>query len=167
MKIVIYYKESSIRRARSHRFLVSSKMKTRTFILMSTFLFTVTILFADDLKINVSIDDAMDRFCGTWVNTEYSSIPTQKDVYNRDGTWEWWRKVSFAKPIHKGKFVIEEAWIDSEGNLWFWIKHIGWEQDYGRLDKSGNVWEYIYDYSGESLTEIDPNTPGYRIRYRQ
>ena len=82
-------------------------------------LFAAPILLAEDYKKEISVDDAMKAFCGTWINDR--GYGTERDIWNNDGTYEWYRKETATKPSYTGTFKIEKAWMDREGNIWFTV----------------------------------------------
>ncbi len=55
-------------------------MKARTLIFMSIFLLAVTFLFAEDVKKEISDEDFMEAWSGTWINTDYGKSRSQKVI---------------------------------------------------------------------------------------
>jgi hypothetical protein len=51
-----------------------STRQTRIFIFMSIFLLTVTFLFTEDVRKVISVEEAMEIFCNTWVNSKNNGI---------------------------------------------------------------------------------------------
>ena len=125
-------------------------MKAKVLVLAGIFLLFVTpILLSEDYKKEIPVEDAMKVFCGTWINTGWG---TEIDIYNNDGTYEWyWRKTD-ADPYAKGRFRIEKAWVDSKDNIWFIVwrdfQHNTWALT--KISDSGTVLELTRYYDADS-----------------
>jgi hypothetical protein len=102
----------------------------------------VFVLMGGGLKKEITIDEAMEALCHTWVNTEYNGKPTQKDIYHKDGTYGWYQYVTDTDPAYKGTFTIEEAWTDRKEILWIKAKR-SFEVPYVifKISDSGRVLE--------------------------
>ena len=85
------------------------------YVILSLFIFA-PVVFAQDVDNEISIEDAMKVFCGTWLADGYAG--TEKDIWNLDGTYELYTKKTDAVPHATGTFKIKKAWLDKEGNIW-------------------------------------------------
>ncbi len=56
-------------------------MKARTLIYVSILFLVVTLLFAEDVKNEISEKDFMEAWRGTWINTDYGRSRSQKLIY--------------------------------------------------------------------------------------
>ena len=134
--------------------------------------FIGTPIIADD----ISAEECMKLISGTWVNNEHQDFGKWgKQIRYEDGTADLYMEVSDIEPIRGARIIINEAWTDSEENVWFKAHTFSGEYFEGaapanfalyKLSNSQNVLEYIwsfYDYP----TEIDPDHIFYRIYYRQ
>lgn len=116
------------------------KRKEITFICIFLLLLA-PILIAGDYKKDIPVETAMKAFCGTWYND--SKIGTQKDIYNTNGTYEWYHDKSGTKPDWTGTFKIEKAWGDREGNILFkvWRSYRANSWALIKISNSGTVLE--------------------------
>jgi hypothetical protein len=108
------------------------------------FLFAATILFAEDVRKEISVEDAMNALCHTWANP--GAPGSDKDIYYRDGRFELYSTVDSDTPYVKEYFEILEAWSDREGNICI------------LLDRTFSYSKYaLYKISNEgTLIEIKP-----------
>ncbi len=125
-------------------------MKTKKLVYVSILLlFVASILSAEDFKKEIPVEDAMKVFCGTWINTGWG---TEKDIYNNDGTYEWYWQKADANPAYKGTFKIEKAWMDGEGNIWFtvWRSYQGNSWALSKVSNSGTILEYTRYFDADN-----------------
>jgi hypothetical protein len=105
------------------------------------------------------VEKAINAFCGTWFNS--SSYGTQKDIYYKNGKYEWhWSKTG-TKASYTGDFKIEKAWQDHEGNIWFtvWRSYEGNSWTLNKVSDSGTVLEYNRYYSADKApSKVDPDS---------
>jgi hypothetical protein len=143
-------------------------MKTRTLISISTLVLAVLIVIGScaTTKKAISKQEAMDALCHTWTKPA-GTTGTDKDVYKRDGTFEWSYEVDSTEPSIKGNFKIEEAWSDREGNIWIfaWFDYWGGFKYLCKISNSGTVME-MKKYYGDIPPDIEEMTFPY-IYYRQ
>jgi len=122
-------------------------MKARMLIFMSIFLLAVTFLFAEDVKKEISDEDFMEAWSGTWINEDYGRSRSQKLIYS-DGRWEEYTLVTNTIHGDWGEIIILDKWLDSKGNVWY-REH--WESSHfgskgyamGKISNSGNTLEVI------------------------
>ena len=125
------------------------------------------ILIAGDYKKDIPRETAMKAFCGTWYND--SSIGIQKDIYNTNGTYEFYYDKSGTKPDWTGTFKIEKAWEDSEGNILFtvWRSFQGNSWVLSKISNSGTVLElnryFKPDNPPSKIDSDDPSYPYFRF----
>jgi hypothetical protein len=152
---------------KNYHFQGGSKMTTKKVIfgvLLILTVFVILVSCATGKKI-ITVDDAMKRFEGVYVNTEYSGqemTQPQKFVITSDGRIEDWSLATNEYPSFKGKYTIAESWTDSKGNMYCKVDlnyGSGKTQELWKLDKSGNTLEVNYKFGGggEYPTKIDPN----------
>jgi hypothetical protein len=77
-----------------------------------------------------------------------------------DGTWEEYIYESDAASTYKGTYQIIDKWKDAEGNVWYkefvkltfptGTKEMAQELD--KIDRSGGVWEFDFNY----ISQYDP-----------
>ncbi len=89
-----------------------------------------------------------EQICFTWINTNYTSgNPTQKLIYNADGTFAGYPKKDATDPIRRGTFTIFKKWKDAKGSIWYRIKWDGhWgERGYelAKVSNNGKTLEYV------------------------
>ena len=117
-----------------------------------------------------------EEIFGTWVSDK--SNP-QKLTMHPDATWEEYIYQTDPTPSYKGVYEVVEKWKDVEGNTWykeivtdtFGLGKSGKSQELDRIDKSGRVWELVYNEMGQYDPDnfpkkIDPKHPNYRIYER-
>jgi hypothetical protein len=162
-----------------------STRQTRTLVSILILVFAVLIIVgscATGKKI-ITVDDAMKKFEGIWINTEYAEsdfMHPQMFIITSDGGIEYRQLSTKTIPTNQGKYTVAESWTDSKGNIYSTVDtkwKIGWHtQELWKLDKSGNILETNYKLTmdEEYPTKIDPNpdpnafTPIYYcIYYRQ
>ncbi len=137
-------------------------MNTKTWILVSLIvLFVAPILFAEDYKEEISVDDAKKAYCATWF-VETGHI-LHKLVYQKDGTYGYYYE-NAEKPNYSGTFKIEKAWKDSKNNTWLivWLSYPGGPWSLNRISEDGHVRERVIRSKLNNLPpEIDPNDGSY------
>ena len=74
-------------------------------------LFVTHIVLAEDQKNEISVDEAVNYYCHTWINHTYFEDPNISGIkrMNKDGTFEWYsNEANEAKefPSWSGKFII-------------------------------------------------------------
>ena len=149
-------------------------MKARTLIYMSILFLAVTLLFAEDVKNEISDEDFMEARSGTWINLDYGKSHPQKLIYYPDGRWEGYRQVTNTIRADWGKDIILDKWLDSKGNVWY---RAHWESSFftttgyamGKISNSGNTLEVIWASESFPIEEWEPDRfeYTYRIHYRQ
>jgi len=150
-------------------------MKTKMVISISI-LGLAVIIIAGSCAIGkkmITVDDAMKRFEGVYVNIEYSGqkmTQPQKFVITSDGRIEDWSLATNEYPSFKGKYTVAESWTDSKGNMYCKVDlNYGGArtQELWKLDKSGKTLEVNFNFGsgGEYPTKIDPNVEPYGPLY--
>jgi hypothetical protein len=101
---------------------------------------------------------AHEEIFGTWTSTQRSP---HKIVMLPNGTWEEYIYEKDVDPTYKGIYQIVEKWKDAEGNLWY--KEIitltfgtgkgEMTQELDKIDRSGDVWEFCFNY----ISKYDPH----------
>jgi len=134
-------------------------------------LFVAPILFAEDYKKEIPVEDAMKYYCITWINPAYneSSKWTGKKTMNKDGKFEWYSNETSESTTWDGTFKIEKSWIDKDGNVWLNIIYRIWgatKYTVAKISDDGNTLEQIYSYAAYP-TEVDPNDSTYFIMYKK
>jgi len=119
---------------------------------------------------------ANEEIFGTWTSAQRSP---HKLVMLADGTWEEYIYEADAAPTYKGNYQVIEKWKDAEGNVWYkevvkvtfgtGAREITQELD--KIDKSGRIWEFDFDYVSQFdpskfPKEIDPKSYNYGIYQR-
>ena len=131
-------------------------------ILAVAFLTFTGNVLAEDQKKEVSVDEAMKAFCGTWIMV--SGAPCQKQVWNQNETYEWYCHGMKEDPARRGTFKIEKAWEDLGGNIWciIWRSFMGNSWTLTRISEDGNVIEHVRRFMRDQLpNEIDSNDEQY------
>lgn len=144
-------------------------------VLWFTFILAV-IFLATGCSPRHYVAKAKEEIYGTWTSTQRSP---HKLVMLPDGTWEEYIYESDAAPTYKGTFQIIDKWKDAEGNVWYkefvtltfpaGTKEMTQELD--KIDKSGRVWEFDFNYvpkyePGSFPKEINPKGNDYGIYQR-
>ena len=140
-------------------------MKTKKLVyVIILLLFLAPILLAEDYKKEIPVEDAMKAFCGTWFA---DGSGTKKDIWNPNGTFEWYYFETDTEPAYTGTFKIEKAWLDNEGNIWFtvWRSFMGNSWTLTKISNAGTVLELCrYVVAENAPTKIDDNRCDY-FRY--
>jgi hypothetical protein len=144
-------------------------MKSRMFVAICSMLL-ITFIYISGCatrKKIISSDEAMKKFKGVYVNTEYSGEGynhPQKWVLTSDGRWENWALATNKNPSWRGEYKVAESWMDSEGNTYCTVDartfiHEDKTKELWKLDKSGKILEINFKYAirGEYPAKIDPN----------
>ena len=147
-------------------------MKNRIFICFVLIVSFIAPLIADE----ISTTECMKLESGTWVNNEYRGEGIWgKQIRHENGMVDLYMEVFDTEPIRSGKIIINEAWIEEDGDVWFKVHTFVGEYFEGaapnnfalyKISKSRNVLEYVWSYY-DYPTEIDPDHILYRIYYRQ
>jgi hypothetical protein len=106
-----------------------------------------------------------EELYGTWINMDYdSNIPSQKVVFNSDGTGGGSSSVDFDLSW-KIRYLLTGKWTDSEGNIMYKSHWVGTGRSQGfsllKISNSGTTLEYTY-LKNEYPEEIDPKHTHYR-----
>jgi hypothetical protein len=150
-------------------------MKTRTLLSLLILVFAALIVVGSCATMKSPDKMVYERFCGTWVNTEYEGkdSPAVKEIYNPDGTCTTYSHLHETTTYSRGAYSVEKRWSDSEGNSWYHVKMTWPIEPMGtgyllfKLDKYNSILEYNYSGTGYP-TEVDPKDKhtSYRIYYR-
>ena len=140
------------------------KIKIGVFVCI-LMLFVAPILFAEDNRKEIPVEDAMKALCGTWL---LEGGPEDRLVYSEDGKYGWYYpKMDIA--TYRGDFKIGEAWQDSEGNVWLTLWHShrrSWKLQ--KISNNGTVREGVKLLDRDPLSiEIGPNESGYMKAIRK
>jgi hypothetical protein len=130
-------------------------------------------VFAEDQKKEISVDEALNYYCHTWINLEYYENSNDSGIkkFHRDGTFEWFsNEINEDKefPSWYGKFIIEKSWIDKNGNVRINAKFhfMGIDHPYlAKISDNGNTLEQMYSFTYP--TEIDTDHRTYFIMYKK
>ena len=133
-------------------------MKTRMITAVLIFFIAASVLTAGSSKKMMTIDEAMEIVCGTWINTDYSGTPCQRAVFHSDETYELFIKVSDTTPVYTWVYTIKEAWTDRNGNIWMKTTSTQYDvpKQIYKISNSGTVLE-IASFAGTwpEIEEID------------
>jgi hypothetical protein len=134
-------------------------MKTRTFIFMSIFLLAVTFLFAEDVKKEISDEEAVEMLSGTWINPDNPSSASidklqahfQKLVLTENKVFECYHSVDDTLDFSRGHYTVINSWVDRKGNTYCqakWLFVTG-SMIYAlyKLDDSNTVLEQNFYYT--------------------
>jgi hypothetical protein len=70
----------------------------------------------------------VEKLHGKWMNKEYfGSYWTHTFVMYPGGKEIWFTRTDLDSPTGEGRFSIDKAWVDAEGNGWW---HITWKDSY-------------------------------------
>ena len=122
------------------------------------------ILFAEDYKKEIPVEEAMKAFCVTWINVSDPKNYCQKDIYYNNGKYEWYWIITDTEPGFTGTFKIEKAWKDGEGNTWFtvWRTYKGGTWALNKVSNSGTVLELNRYFKPDNPpSKIDSDDPSY------
>ena len=150
-------------------------MKIKTFVSISILVLAVMVIAGSCATMKSPDKMVYERFCGTWVNTEYEGKdePSVKLIYNPDGTMTYYSHLHDTSTYGRVSYTVEKRWTDSEGNSWYHIKETWPIETTGtgyllvKLDKYNTILEY--NYSGTDCpAEVGPKVKlsDYRIYYR-
>jgi hypothetical protein len=142
---------------------------------MIILLSAIFVLFVGARKKEISTEEALKAFSGTWVNEDYNpSRIYAKVIFQSDGKVYWFLTTTMSTVGISAEFTIEDAWIDSKGNIW--CKVIEESTLYMtqfsliRISDSGKTIEWTQssiDYPKKIVTNPEDITSRYRIYYRQ
>ena len=137
-------------------------MKTKNFaVVVFLILLASAIIFAEDYKKEIPLEEAMEAYCATWYVE--SGLILHKLVYNTDGTYGYYYKDA-EKPNYSGTFKIEKSWNDSEGNMWLIVQlsYPDGPWSLNKINEDGKVRERINRTFRDHLpAEIDPKDGSY------
>ena len=143
-------------------------MKRKKFFFVGlVILFVAPLVLAQDQKKEISVDEAMEIYCITWINPAYyeSDRHTGIKIMNKDGTFEWYRNETSEDPTWLGEYEIEKSWIDKDGNVWlnmiYWVGAIK-KYMVAKISDDGNTLEQVYFYHVYP-TEVNSEVRGYFI----
>ena len=106
-----------------------------------------------------------EELYGTWINMDYLSKPSQKKVFNSDGTGGSSSQADSKELMWKFRYLITGKWTVSDGNIMYkdhWVGDWG-EEGYSlhKISNSGNTLEIVFD-KDTYPNKIDPKHPFYR-----
>ena len=94
-------------------------MKTRTLVSILVFVLAVLIIAGSCDTMKSPDKMVYERFCGTWVNTEYEGKggdPPVKRIFTPAGTVTYYNNLHNTFTYLGGTYTVEKRWTDSEGN---------------------------------------------------
>ena len=150
-------------------------MNTKTLVLSCVICLIALIILGSCATSQNPDKMVFERFCGTWVNTEYEGKewPPVKVIYKPDGTLTIYTYLHDTASYGRATYTVEKRWADSEGNSWYHIKmqwawgSTSYQYMLFKLDKYTTILEY--NYSGTKYPDtVDPKDwhSDYRIYYR-
>lgn len=112
-------------------------------------------LFALGCATTMSAPGGVEKLHGTWANKEYfGSYWTHTFTMYPDGRELWWDQSNVSDPTGESRFVIDEKWVDGQGNTWYRLTERGSYLPYNeevaranavysllRIDASGKILE--------------------------
>ena len=140
-------------------------------------LFVAPLVLAEDQKKEISVDEAMKCFCGTWINPAYyelvGHVAKPGKVVIKDDTIEWYKNETSQSPMYSDTYKIEKSWIDKDDNVWlnvlaeyFSIAHkLRKKYLLIKISDDGNTLEFAYDWN--PYPTVDPETWPYSNMYRK
>ena len=148
-------------------------MKSVTLIVVFILFFMSSIGFAEDVKNAISEKEFFQAFSGTWANEDYLGMmyQRQKIINYADGRWEEYTLITDDEYHHYGKYIMDDMWVDSNGDIWFKARreclvHGSKYFLLGKISKSGTVLENVFQKS-RYPTDISPIEGLYYIYNRQ
>jgi len=133
---------------------------TKLIFLGISFLFVAPIVLADDKEKEISVNEAMEYYCQTWINPAYNESTgyTAKKIMNKDGSFKTYDKETSETPMWEGTFEIEKSWVDKGGNIWLKVIFYDLKTKYhlAKISEDGNVLEQIWSYNVYP-TEVKPD----------
>ena len=97
-----------------------------------------------------------------------NEMPYQK-IVNFPGRFQFFYSADTETAMVTASSLITDKWTDSEGNIWYKVMWVMFDQKGYELDKisnSGKTREYVYSYS-KYPTKIDPENATYHIYHRK
>lgn len=83
---------------------------------------------------------------GSWINKDYDKNEKHaRWVFNPDGTFACYSKLSSKSPCWKGSYMVSKKWTDDAGKRWF---KIFWQDTIYRINGYGLI---CIDQSGNTL----------------
>lgn len=145
------------------------KTKKLVYVFILSF-FLALVVLAEDHKKEISVDEALNYYCQTWINQTYYEDPNMSGIkkMKKDGTFEWYSNENINYPSWSGTFEIEKSWIDKDGNILINLDlHVmGYmKPTLAKISDDGNTLEQMYSFTYP--TEIDPNNKIYFIMYKK
>lgn len=133
--------------------------------------FIAPYIFAGDQKKQISSDEAMKYYCGTWLNNAYneSSEYTAIKIMNKDGTFRWYNNETSDLPKWKGTFEIKKSWIDEAGNIWLNTIYdyvIVKKYTVAKISGNANLLEQVYSFD-HYPDEVKSDDPTYFFMYKK
>jgi hypothetical protein len=106
-----------------------------------------------------------EELYGTWINMDYLSKPSQKVVFNSDGTGGSSSQADSKELMWKFRYLITGKWTGPDGNILYkdhWVGDWG-EEGYSllKISNSGKTLEYVSDRY-KHPNKIDAKHPFYR-----
>jgi hypothetical protein len=152
-------------------------MKIRTLVSILILVLAVLIIAGSCATRRKAIaeEDFFQAWSGTWINTDYGGGDTGQKIINRpDGTQEIYNMSTSTTVSHQHKYTITDMWIDSKGDIWYtsnWkdLFHGTTGNEMGKINDSGNTWEYLSAGEEHPIEEWEPDRFEYiyKIYYRQ
>ena len=151
-------------------------MKPRALVsilIIALAVFIIAVSCATGKKAYVVKED--EELYGTWANPDYNyaAYATPKFVFHPDGKSEGYPITTETHANWYGEFIINNKWIDSEGNIWYTINlkrdhYKNWTYSLVKISNFGKTVEFS-DSANDYPKEINSNDPytKYTIYYRQ
>ena len=145
-------------------------MKIRTYLIIVIFLFVVSFLCAEDLKVFSN-----EELAGTWVNPDYTgfSYNLQKYILYQWGYHEAYIKLNSDTLAYRGTYQLIDKWTDSNGNTLYksivrYEGGINISYEIGKISNDKTTWELAFSYvSMPTEDDLNPDNANCRIYYRQ
>lgn len=133
-------------------------------------LFLVPVGLAEDQKKEISVDEALEYYCQTWINPAYYESPNMTGIkkFYKDGTWESFSNHTIDYPSWSGTFEIQKSWIDKDGNVWINLDlHVMeyMKPTLVKISDDGKILEQMYSFTYP--TEMNPHDKKYFIMYKK
>jgi hypothetical protein len=119
-----------------------------------------------------------DPLVGTWINEDYDKLEKgwiAKAVVSSDLRELDYTHIADAQPMQECRHVLEEMWVDAEGNHWYKLRTTMWAYPSGagkvegysltRINSAGTIFEGVFAQYGYPPT-VDPLGPSYGIMYQ-
>ena len=117
---------------------------------------------------------ASEELFGTWINPDYNTATSAaKVVRNPDGNVVSFGTLDSTVVRVRGKFSIEDKWIDSEGNIWYKVittwsmgGDVTSRYELYKISNSGATMEFVSSRA-EYPNELSKKNVSYMIYHRQ